>query len=155
MLWLPILFHGLYGLYIWWKGKSNVSGHPWMSNWLYVLQRWTGLVAFIFIAWHLYDAAIRSTRPSTSYADIVHFHTESVVRRLLHHWSHRRFVPSRQRTLEFCLKWGIAVTVRSQRAFGLLGAAVGIAFTLAGIAIVLGLHYGAFPLGGYVQGAGQ
>jgi hypothetical protein len=30
-----------------------------------------------------------------------------------------------------------------------------VSFALAGIAIVIGLHYGAFPLGGYVTGGGQ
>jgi succinate dehydrogenase/fumarate reductase cytochrome b subunit len=35
VLWIPILFHGCYGIYIWWKGKSNALGHPWMSNWMY------------------------------------------------------------------------------------------------------------------------
>ena len=54
VLWLPILFHGFYGLYIWWMGKSNAIGHPWMANWLWVLQRWTGIIALIFIFWHVY-----------------------------------------------------------------------------------------------------
>ena len=45
----------------------------------------------------------------------------------------------------------IAVSVRAQRAAGWLGAAVGLSFTLMGVAIVLGLHYGKFPLGGYAQ----
>jgi len=45
VLWLPILFHGFYGIYIWWMGKSNAIGHPWMANWLWVLQRWTGIIA--------------------------------------------------------------------------------------------------------------
>ena len=30
VLWLPLLFHSLYGFYIWWKGKSNITAHPWM-----------------------------------------------------------------------------------------------------------------------------
>src|ERR1700712_3354781 len=28
-IFLPILYHGLYGLYIWWRGKSNVIYYPW------------------------------------------------------------------------------------------------------------------------------
>jgi succinate dehydrogenase / fumarate reductase cytochrome b subunit len=51
----------------------------------------------------------------------------------------------------FACKWGIAVSVRAQRAAGWFGAAVAVSFTLMGVAIVLGLHYGKFPLGGYVQ----
>src|ERR1022692_1876525 len=48
-IWLPLLFHAGYGMYIWWQGKSNALGHPWMANWLYTLQRWSGIVAMVFI----------------------------------------------------------------------------------------------------------
>jgi succinate dehydrogenase / fumarate reductase cytochrome b subunit len=51
-IWLPILFHGGYGLVIWWRGESNVSDYPWTGNWMYALQRWTGIIAFAYIAWH-------------------------------------------------------------------------------------------------------
>lgn len=154
VLWVPLLFHSLYGMYIWWKGKANVIGHPWMSNWLYVLQRWTGLIAFAFIAWHLYTQRFEG-HGVTSYADVQLFLTNP--------WNVTFYVIGITAASfhlgnglwNFACKWGIAVSTRSQRAFGFLGAAVAIGFTLAGIAIVLGLHYGAFPLGGYVQGAGQ
>ena len=47
-IFLPILYHGLYGLYIWFRGKSNVIYYPWAGNWMYVAQRWTGLIAIIY-----------------------------------------------------------------------------------------------------------
>src|SRR5271155_1469102 len=122
VLFIPILFHGLYGCYIWWTGKSNAIGHPWMANWLYVLQRWTGIVAFIFIGWHFYIVGITCAS----------FHLGNGL------WN-------------FACKWGIAVSVPAQRAAGWFGAAVAVTFTLVGVAIALALHYGAFPLGGYVQ----
>jgi membrane dipeptidase len=50
----PMLYHGGYGIYIWLRGNSNVSFYPWVKNWLYTLQRCTGLIAFDYIAWHLY-----------------------------------------------------------------------------------------------------
>jgi succinate dehydrogenase cytochrome b subunit len=53
-IWLPILFHGLYGFYIWYRGDSNVGEYPWTGNWMYTLQRWTGGIAFIYIVWHTY-----------------------------------------------------------------------------------------------------
>ena len=51
-VWLPILFHGLYGFYIWYRGESNVSDYPWTGNWMYTAQRWTGIIAFAYIIWH-------------------------------------------------------------------------------------------------------
>ena len=41
-IFIPILYHALYGIYIWYRGESNVSEYPWTGNWLYTSQRWTG-----------------------------------------------------------------------------------------------------------------
>jgi succinate dehydrogenase cytochrome b subunit len=54
-IWLPIAFHGLYGIYIWWRGESNVADYPWAGNWMYLAQRWTGIVAFAYIGWHVWS----------------------------------------------------------------------------------------------------
>lgn len=69
-IWLPILFHGLYGFYIWFRGDGNTIAYPWTGNWMYTLQRWTGGIAFVYIVWHtwtmrftgvdLHDAAMQS-----------------------------------------------------------------------------------------------
>ena len=53
-IFLPILYHALYGLYIWYRGESNVGEYPWSGNWLYTSQRWTGLIALIYIVYHTY-----------------------------------------------------------------------------------------------------
>jgi len=31
-IWLPILYHALYGFYIWFRGESNVADYPWAGN---------------------------------------------------------------------------------------------------------------------------
>ncbi len=51
-IWLPILFHALYGFYIWYRGELNLGDYPWAGNWMYAAQRWTGGIAFAYIAWH-------------------------------------------------------------------------------------------------------
>jgi succinate dehydrogenase / fumarate reductase cytochrome b subunit len=150
VLFIPILFHGLYGIYIWWTGKSNAFGHPWMANWLYVLQRWTGIIAFVFIGWHLYTERFVG-HGVTSYAD--------VQRSLMNPWYLTFYIVGitcasfhlGNGLWNFACKWGIVVSASAQRAAGWFGAAVAVAFTFVGVAIVLALHYGAFPLGGYVQ----
>lgn len=53
-IWLPILFHAGYGFYIWYRGQSNIIHYPWEGNWMYMLQRWTGGIAFIYIVVHTY-----------------------------------------------------------------------------------------------------
>ena len=54
-IFIPLLYHALYGLYIWYGGESNVGEYPWTGNWLYTAQRWTGAITLIYIAYHLYD----------------------------------------------------------------------------------------------------
>src|SRR5207302_650762 len=51
-IWLPIAFHGGYGVWLWYRGKANLVSYPWLGNWMYSLQRWTGGIAFAYIIWH-------------------------------------------------------------------------------------------------------
>src|SRR2546426_11463480 len=51
-IWIPILYHSLYGFYIWSRGESNLGEYPWMGNWMYAAQRWTGAIAFFYMVWH-------------------------------------------------------------------------------------------------------
>ena len=41
-IYIPLLYHALYGFYIWFRGESNVSDYPWAGNFMYAAQRWTG-----------------------------------------------------------------------------------------------------------------
>jgi len=54
-IFIPLIYHGLYGLYIWYRGDSNVGDYPWTGNWLYTAQRWTGLIALVYITYHVID----------------------------------------------------------------------------------------------------
>ncbi|MGO8689782.1 MAG: succinate dehydrogenase [Thermoguttaceae bacterium] len=52
---LPILFHGLVGLVIVLRGKRNLLNYPYAGNIRYTLQRLTGVAAFAFILWHVFQ----------------------------------------------------------------------------------------------------
>ena len=52
-IFLPILYHGIYGIYIWLRGKSNIVYYPWAGNWMYMAQRWTGVIAILYIFQHV------------------------------------------------------------------------------------------------------
>jgi len=55
LIFTPILYHGLYGLYIWYRGESNLAEYPWVGNWMYAAQRWTGAIAFVYMGYHTYE----------------------------------------------------------------------------------------------------
>ena len=54
-IFLPILFHGIIGMIIVARGKRNVSTYSYRENIRYTLQRWTGVIAFAFIFWHVFQ----------------------------------------------------------------------------------------------------
>jgi succinate dehydrogenase / fumarate reductase cytochrome b subunit len=137
-IWLPILFHGLYGFYIWYRGDSNSIQYPWAGNWMYTMQRWTGGVAFIYIVWHtwtmrftgvdLHEAAIQSfpkVHDEVMHPALLAFYVVGLIAASWH-FSYGIWL--------FCAKWGITTGERAQRgllrvclAFFLLLSVVGLA----------------------------
>jgi succinate dehydrogenase/fumarate reductase cytochrome b subunit (b558 family) len=57
-IFLPLAFHALYGVKIALEARPNVGRYPSSKNWLYTLQRVSGLVALAFIGWHLWEFRI-------------------------------------------------------------------------------------------------
>jgi len=53
-IWIPILYHSLYGFYIWYRGVPNIGDYRYAGNWFYSVQRWTGVVVFAYIGWHVW-----------------------------------------------------------------------------------------------------
>ncbi len=51
----PIVFHALLGIYIARTAKYNVGSYGFRANWMYLLQRATGYILFVFIGFHLYN----------------------------------------------------------------------------------------------------
>jgi succinate dehydrogenase / fumarate reductase cytochrome b subunit len=58
IIYLPILYHAIYGLYIAFTGKNNVNKYNHFRNWMFVLQRITGVITLIFIVWHVWETRI-------------------------------------------------------------------------------------------------
>jgi succinate dehydrogenase / fumarate reductase cytochrome b subunit len=150
LIWLPILYHGGYGVYIWLRGKSNVSDYPWVGNWLYTLQRYTGLIAFAYIGWHVYIERFLTHGKST-YADMertlanpyaLAFTAVGIVASSFHLgagiWN-------------FLCKWGLTATVQAQRVAGRLGALVGFTFSLIGILILISFRLSWHPFEFYTK----
>ena len=58
LLGVPILYHALYGFWIWYTGQSNAGEYPYRRNWLYTAQRWSGLIVFAYIALHVWQLRV-------------------------------------------------------------------------------------------------
>lgn len=137
-IWVPIAFHALYGFYIWYRGEMNVGAYPWTGNWMYVTQRWTGGIAFIYIVWHTYTMRFTGTdlhdNPMASFSKVqaeVHnpwlmaFYVVGLIAASWH-FAYGIWL--------FCAKWGIVSGDKAQKrllnaclAFFLLLSVVGLA----------------------------
>src|SRR6266436_6343018 len=58
LLWLPIGFHGIYGLLIVREAEHNFTTYSYPRNVSYSLQRISGVLAFFFIAFHMYTTRV-------------------------------------------------------------------------------------------------
>lgn len=115
IIYLPILFHAIYGLYIAFTAKNNASRYGYFRNWMFLLQRVSGVITLIFITWHVWQTRVAAAFGAhVNYdmmADILSspfmlaFYLIGVISTIFHFanglWS-------------FLVSWGITVSPRSQ-----------------------------------------
>lgn len=118
-IWLPLLYHGVYGLYIAYESRNNVSTHSHFRNQMFKLQRYTGVITFIYIIWHFYDTRFQVALGNLAHEDLatrIHeivtnpiFFTLYVIGIVaaVFHFSNGMW--------SFLVSWGITVGPRAQR----------------------------------------
>ncbi|HET6247731.1 MAG TPA: hypothetical protein VFE47_08545 [Tepidisphaeraceae bacterium] len=52
-IFVPILYHAIYGTWLTFTAKWNVDHYPYLKNWLYVCQRISGFILALFILFHV------------------------------------------------------------------------------------------------------
>jgi len=134
---LPLAFHMLYGIWLALNGKPNVGRYTYSRNWMYTLQRVSGLIAAVFIILHLKDfwwpKMMGTMEPAQFYPSLcasMSSTTKGVP--LFALWYVLGITASvfhfANGLWGFCFSWGITVSRRSQRmaatVFGLVGLAV-------------------------------
>ena len=141
-IWLPILYHALYGFYIWYRGESNLADYPWAGNWLYTSQRWTGIVALIYIVQHTYSLRFTGihlpTHPDLAFAKVqAQFHNPWMIAfyalgivAASWHFSYGLWL--------FAAKWGITTGERARRRFGYVCLALALGLVSIGAVSVYG-----------------
>jgi succinate dehydrogenase / fumarate reductase cytochrome b subunit len=154
-IFLPLAFHALYGVKLALEGRPNVGRYPYSRNVLYALQRATGLLAFAFIAWHLWEFRVPKllgwmssdafyptleSRLSSTYGGfpvLAAVYLAGIAASVFH-FSNGLFT--------FCFAWGICVTRRSQQLFATAFALLGVLVFVMGAQTTLYFATGAqFP----------
>ncbi len=138
IIFLPLLFHAIYGLYIAFTAKNNVSRFGFFRNWMFALQRVTGVITLIFLAWHVWETRIAAARGAEVNFDMMAnilsnpimlaFYIVGIVSAIFHFanglWA-------------FCVSWGITVSPRSQRISTYVTVGIFVALSIVGIRALL------------------
>ncbi|AKU97166.1 Succinate dehydrogenase cytochrome b558 subunit [Labilithrix luteola] len=145
-IFLPLAFHAIYGVRLALQGKPNPGSYPFTRNWLYVLQRVSGIVIFAFVAAHLWEFRIQKWLFGMS--------TSSFYPTLTAHmswtwagvpWIALGYLLGIAASLfhlanglvGFCMSWGITSSRKAQKRVGLaFGALGGALFLLSAVTVV-------------------
>jgi succinate dehydrogenase / fumarate reductase cytochrome b subunit len=141
-IFIPLLYHGLYGVYIWYRGDSNVGEYPWSGNWLYTAQRWTGIIAFIYIGYHVYTMRFSGVPLMENY----HAAFWKVQQEFMNPWAVAAYVIGivaaswhfSYGLWLFAAKWGFTVGDRARRKFGVVCAALAVILVAIGLVTIRG-----------------
>jgi len=52
-IFIPLIYHAVYGLVITAEARPNNLAYPYSRNWYYLIQRITGVILFLFITFHV------------------------------------------------------------------------------------------------------
>ncbi|HUX45635.1 MAG TPA: hypothetical protein VMV57_12865, partial [Terracidiphilus sp.] len=137
-IFLPILYHAVYGVYIWLSGKSNVVYYPFAGNWMYISQRYTGLIAFAYILQHV----IRQRFMGVSLPEHPGAAFAKVQMELANPWMLAVYVIAMiaicwhfsYGVWLFAAKWGITPGKKARKRFGYVCAALGLGLAILGLA---------------------
>lgn len=67
MIFIPLILHALVGLWLVFTGKNNPKSYGYSRNWMFFLQRITGLIIFAFIIWHVWTMKLSGLSPVEMY----------------------------------------------------------------------------------------
>jgi succinate dehydrogenase / fumarate reductase cytochrome b subunit len=137
-IFIPILYHALYGLYITFRGRQNVNVYPWAGNWMYLMQRVTGIIAFAYIIQHVWrqrfsgislpehpGAAFHKVQVELSNPWMLGIYAIAMIATCWH-FSYGLWL--------FAAKWGITPGDKARKNFGYVCTALGAVFIVIGLA---------------------
>ena len=114
---IPILFHGIYGIYIALQAKNNPGNYSYTRNINFAIQRWTAWFLVAFIIWHvgyvrIYIKGITGTPMSFELLQNMFHNPIVAILYILGMWAAIFHFCNGITT--FCMTWGITKGPRSQ-----------------------------------------
>lgn len=118
-IFIPIYYHGIYGLYVAFQAKHNVGNYGYFRNMMFMLQRVTGVIALIYITWHVYETRIQIALGTVEKSNLAGLMTQI----LSNPWTYTLYVIGIIATIfhfcngmwSFLVSWGVTVGPRAQQ----------------------------------------
>ena len=137
-IYIPILFHAGYGIYIWWRGDSNLGDYKYAGNWFYTLQRYTGILVFAYILYHTWYMRFSGVHlfssPGSAYGKVQAEFASApwvvpvyiiAILCATWHFGYGIFL--------FIAKWGIVTGEKARKRMTWVGAAIAVVFAAMGL----------------------
>jgi len=144
-IFIPLAFHALYGVVIALRGRSNVNVYPWAGNFMYLMQRVTGMIALAYIAYHVWSqrfhgvslpehpgAAFHKVQAELSHPLILIIYIVAMIATTWH-FAYGIWL--------FAAKWGITPGNDARRKFGYVCATIGVLLCAMGLASIYAVVY--------------
>ena len=132
----PLLFHGVYGLFVTGTARPNVISNRYVRNWMYFLQRVTGVILFAFVIFHLWTTRFVDIRHHNE-VDLFRLVEESVANPWIYAFYLLGIVSATFHLANgiwsFSIVWGLTVGPRAQRRMMWVSAAVFVILSFVGI----------------------
>ena len=164
LIFVPLLFHAIYGLFVVAEMQGpggNLSRYGYARNWLYTLQRWSGVIALLYIAFHVYSTTVLrklyewgltgGVAGGTEAAHLAGFRAISYdamiwrfaeplylaiyilgVSMAVFHFANGLF--------NFCIRWGLTIGAQAQKISAVVWAFVGVVLLTIGLWTAVNFH---------------
>jgi succinate dehydrogenase / fumarate reductase cytochrome b subunit len=84
-IFLPIIYHTVYGIWITLTGQPNAGAYGYAKNWLYVLQRVSAIIIVLFMVFHVFGmrgafgSALKFDPEAATHSAAAHIHSSWLV----------------------------------------------------------------------------
>jgi len=160
-IFIPLIYHAVYGLVITMEARPNNLAYPYPRNWFYLIQRITGVILFFFILFHVLNFRFGmipglntmsvATHPDQAFEIVAReFRMIPIfivylvgITATVWHLANGIWL--------FLVDWGITIGERAQRLTGYACIAFGAVLLLVGVNAAVGFIHGGGFLGGLIN----
>ncbi|WP_339228318.1 succinate dehydrogenase cytochrome b558 subunit [Oceanobacillus sp. FSL K6-2867] len=144
VIYLPILFHAILGVYIVFVARNNTRKYGFFRNWMFRLQRITGIITLVFIAWHVWETRVQI---GLGNVDLDYSLMEGILTNPFMFWFYVAGVVSAvfhfaNGLWSFLVSWGITQSPKSQKIATYAVIVVFFAISYIGVRTLIQFAYG-------------